>query len=316
MVASIRLFDPTTEIQMLVAFLASVSREPSSEEAVRATLTADVQLRRLTVIPGADKALIGYCSVTRLHSAPPGQATVWIATHPQHRQRGIATTLYRDTCAFLQTHQIHELRTRIEDDDHASFAFARRRGFTVDRHLFRSTLNLQTFDSTPFQSAVQHAQAHNIIFATLAELGDTPQNRRQVYELNKVTAADIPGRGPFFSFEEYQQSRFEHPSYRAAGVFLAIYDQQWVGLKQVSIHSKEGCAFDEMTGILREYRGQQIAQALKVYAISYAQSQQLPILRTFNDSANLPMLAINRKLGYHPEAGVYFMSAELEKNAE
>jgi GNAT superfamily N-acetyltransferase len=307
----IRPLDPAGDLRSLVTFLACVVREPPSEETLRATLTADLELRRLTVITNARNALIGYSSITRLASAPAGQATLWVATHPHHRQQGIATALYHDACMFLRAQHLTDLRAQIEDDDQASFVFAQRRGFTVDRHLFRSTLDLQVFDAAPFQPAIDNARARGIAFTTLAALGDTPTTRRRVYELNKLTAVDIPGRGPFFSFEEYEQHRFGHAGYRAEGIILARDAAQWVGLTQVSLHIKEHFAFNEMTGVIREYRGQQIAQALKLHAIRYAQAQQMPSLRTFNDSANLPILVINRKLGYQPEPGFYFLRAVL-----
>jgi len=309
----IRSLDPAGDVKPLVTFLACVMREPPTEDALRATLTAPVSLRRLTAITDAHDALMGYCSITRLASAPTDQAMLWVATHPHHRQHGIATALYHDACSFLRTHHVTDLRSQIEDHDHASRAFAEHRGFTLDRHLFRSTLDLQAFDAAPFQSALHDARARGIAFTTLAKLGDTSTTRRHVYELNKVTAADIPGRGPFFSFDEYAQRRFGHAGYRAAGVILAVNDAQWVGLTQVSVHSKGNFAFNEMTGVIRAYRGQHIAQALKLLAISYAQAQQMPILRTFNDSANLPILAINRKLGYQPEPGFSFIRAVLRQ---
>jgi hypothetical protein len=46
-----------------------------------------------------------------------------------------------------------------------------------------------------------------------------------------------------------------------------------------------------------------------IVAFLYAQAQQMPMLRTFNDSANMAIIAMNRKLGYQPEPGFYFMRA-------
>jgi GNAT superfamily N-acetyltransferase len=308
--------DPAGDLKPLVTFLAGVMREPPTEEALQATMAADVPLRRLTAISDARDALIGYCSITRLASAPVDQAILWIATHPHDRHQGIATALYHDACIFLRTHHVTQLRSQLEETDHASLAFAEHRGFTRDRHFFRSTLDLQTFDATPFQSALHEARARGIVFTTLANLGDTSRTRRRVYELNKVTAADIPGRGRFFSFEEYEQRRFGDAGYRAEGVILAVAGAHWVGLTQVSLHIKEHFAFNEMTGVLQEYRGQHIAQALKVYAISYAQAQQIPFLRTFTDSANMPILALNQKLGYQAEPGFFLLRAVLAQRGD
>jgi GNAT superfamily N-acetyltransferase len=59
-----------------------------------------------------------------------------------------------------------------------------------------------------------------------------------------------------------------------------------------------------MTGVLREYRGRDIALALKLRAIQVARAREMRTMWTNNDSENAPMLAINRKLGYQPEPGV------------
>ena len=315
MTVSIRSLDSDRDFQSLVTLLHTVQREPPTNEAVQATLTHPLPLHRLTVVAASDATLIGYCRLTRLASAPAQQATLWIATHPHYRRQGIATALYRDTYTFLQAHHFQELRSQVEEDDPGSLSFAQQHGFHIARHFFRSTLDLQTFDEAPFQASIQIAHAQGIRFTTLAALGDTPEMRHRVYELNKVTAADIPGRGPFFSFDEYEQQRFGQPSYRAEGVIVALKDEEWVGLKQVSLHVDVHRAFDEMTGVLRPYRGHQIAQALKLHAIRYAKAQHMSRLSTFNDAANEPMLRINRKLGYQPEGGRYLLHAEIQNAA-
>lgn len=146
-------------------------------------------------------------------------------------------------------------------------------------------------------------------FFTLADVGDILEHRRKVYELNRITALDIPRRGPFFTFEEYNHLRFEQEAYCADGVILAAAGTTWVGLSQVSLHRVGNFMFNEMTGVLNEYRGYKIAQALKVLAARCARSYGVAELKTFNDSKNAPMLAINRKMGYQAEAGFYTLKA-------
>lgn len=48
-----------------------------------------------------------------------------------------------------------------------------------------------------------------------------------------------------------------------------------------------------------------LTQALKLLAIRCARRYGAVYIRTHNDSENAPILAINRKLGYQPQPGLY-----------
>lgn len=152
----------------------------------------------------------------------------------------------------------------------------------------RLMLDLDSFDDTGFRS--------DLAFATLAELGDTAEHRRKLYELNKTCAADIPERGEFYSFEEYLAVRIEVPGYDAAGVIVALDGTEWVGFSMTSI--QPGFAFSEMTGVLAQYRGRGISLALKVRAIDFARRSGRRWLRAFHHPANAAAIGMNRRLGF------------------
>ena len=66
-----------------------------------------------------------------------------------------------------------------------------------------------------------------------------------------------------------------------------------------------------MTGVDRQFRGRNLALALKLLSIQYAKRHSILYLETSNDSANAPMLAINAKLGYQRQYGVYTLIKSL-----
>ncbi len=164
--------------------------------------------------------------------------------------------------------------------------------------MVRLQLDVQTFDADQFQYWVSDSERLGINFCTLAELGDTEANRKHLYELNKICSADILGRGPFYSYEEYHAVRFQTDVYTADGVILALEGNSWVGMAASSWHQEQGYVFNEMTGVLREYRRKGIAMGLKVLSIQFAASLGAAVIYTVHAAANSAAIAMNRRLGY------------------
>lgn len=59
----------------------------------------------------------------------------------------------------------------------------------------RLQLDLKAFDDADFLPYLRRCQQPGIDFPTMADLGDTAECRRALYELNKTCAADIPRAG-------------------------------------------------------------------------------------------------------------------------
>ncbi len=91
-------------------------------------------------------------------------------------------------------------------------------------------LDLGGFNPGPFLAPLPAG----VRVMTLPELGDGQRRRPEIYELNKECAADIPERGDFFSWAEYQRVRFDDPRFRPDGQLLAVTGDELVGLCQVS----------------------------------------------------------------------------------
>ena len=57
-------------------------------------------------------------------------------------------------------------------------------------------------------------------------------------------------------------------------------------------------AITHMTGVLRAHRRRGLATALKLMSFRYLRDRGFREVRTHNDTANPPILALNAKLGY------------------
>jgi GNAT superfamily N-acetyltransferase len=162
----------------------------------------------------------------------------------------------------------------------------------------RLQLDVNEFDDAAFEPYLRRARESGIDFTTMAELGDTADHRRKLYELNKTCSADIPDRGEFYTYDEYVAQRIDVPTFDAGGVVLAIDDGAWIGMSTTSLHPDTGCAFSEMTGVLTPYRGQGLSLALKLLAIRFIRSSGYRHLVTFHHPRNVTAIAMNRRLGF------------------
>jgi GNAT superfamily N-acetyltransferase len=254
---------------------------------------------------------------------PAGHFWVAVMVDPAVRRRGVGTLLYQDALCVAGEQGAAELEAEVRDGDPASLAFAQHRGFEVSRHIFESTLDLTRFDESRFGGVVAAGETNGFRFFTLADAGDTLKARRKLYELNRSTAMDVPGRHtPFAPFDAFRAQVFDASWFRADAQIVAAHasdPERWVGMAALGYFEKqvwdvEGGAprtvrhmYHMMTGVERDYRGRGLATALKLLAVRCARRYGAAYLRTNNDSQNAPMLAVNRTLGFVPEPGKYLL---------
>lgn len=262
--------------------------------------------QRLVLI--AEDTVAGYSVVTHEAWEPQGHFYLWAGLHPRVRGQGWGQALYDHAQSFLETQGWSRIKTEILDHDPIAWQFAQKNGFHLERHRFSSRLDLLSFSEAPYAGLIPRQEAAGIRFFSLADLDDSPAARQRLYDLNRITGADIPGAtGPYMSFAEFEAWVCDPAWYTPAGQLIAADGEEWVGLAAVQLMRDTNGAHNLMTGVLRPWRGRGIALALKILAIRFARTQGATFITTRNDSQNAPVLAINRKLGYLPQPGTYEM---------
>jgi GNAT superfamily N-acetyltransferase len=201
----------------------------------------------------------------------------------------------------------------VQDNDVVSLRFALQRGFQHLHHSFASILELKNFDETPFAGMVARCESQGFRFASLKALSDTLEWRKQLYDVNSTTGLDEPGSsGEFWDFDQFTRFVFNASWFNPDGQILAIEGNKAVGLGAVGYSVDTNSSYSAFSGVLREYRGRGLAQALKLMTILKAREWGAAYIRTHNDSTNAAMLAINRKFGYQPEPGIYVLLRQVE----
>lgn len=227
--------------------------------------------------------------------------TLWIA--PEMWTEELADELYEKALEFAHLRHAKRLSTYLTlyAPDDPMVPFLTQRGFTETDRIVPVMLDLTAFDREKFPAPAPDG----IQFFSYAEAGDTEDNRRRLYALMFTLHQDVPTNDVHAeppSFEEWQK-RFDRPEHDPNALAVAADDAgEWIGISQLGFQQNTNIAWTFMTGVLREYRGLGIAYALKLRAIDAALARGCPLVLTENHEDNAPMRAINKKLGFVPDA--------------
>ena len=287
--------------------------EPATVEQVRERLRGSSASREVKLLVATDEGgvVAGYGHMLRDDWMEPGLFWAHVAVDPRMRRRGVGSLLYGELLAWARERGGATFRGEAREAVPAGLPFAQRHGYHIDRHIFESTLDLASFDERPFLPSLEAVRAADIRFFSLADLGDTMEARRKLYEVERVVARDIPGGSESATrpFEVFLREVCDPAHYRPETQLVAANGEEWIGLAGVLDYPINRSMYNGITGVLPAYRGRGVATALKVLAIQAARTRGATYIRTNNDSQNAPMLAINRKLGYQPELGYYRLLA-------
>jgi len=229
----------------------------------------------------------------------PDPHTFWadIVVQLAYRRRGIGSALYDLIIGSLGRFQARTLRIYARDDFADSIAFLERRGFREVMRTWDCRLDVPTFDFAPYQGLEDRLSVEDVTIRTLQELEGGPARNREVYELYREIHYDIPRPEPRVPdrYEEFVEKHLRGPD---RPFFVAVRGKQYVGLHALTHRRELNQLYIEMTGVRRGYRRRGIALAMKLRGVAYAREHGVPTMKTFNESTNLGILAINERLGF------------------
>lgn len=238
-----------------------------------------------------------------IDSGSPGCKMCRIVVDPSFRGKGIGTSLLKiveDHSSYLTGKVFAEVR----DDDPKSLEFAEKLGFHVKAHAYEATIDPAEFDIAPFQPYIDRVVESGLRIASMAELGDSEENRYRLWEIEHITDADIPGVDVDMlpTWEDAKKSWFVAKWYDPASIFIVLDGDKWVAASATAELSP-GNDYVQMTCVLREYRGRGVATTVKAVATDYARKRGSRLLIANNHEGNDAMLAISRKFGFKQQPG-------------
>ncbi|MBI5666890.1 MAG: GNAT family N-acetyltransferase [Chloroflexi bacterium] len=303
---TIRPANPDTDYDRVADLLNLIEVQPVTATTIRGWDRREGFTLRREVAVTDDADVIGYSVAAHAPWVAAQRFAINVVVDPDWRCRGVGAALYDHALTFARENGANFLDAEVREDDPAALRFAQQRSFRVDHHLFESRIDLKSFDERPFVSTLDEVLASGIRIYSLADVGDTMEERRQLWSVNCATSLTDPASdGTFPGFDEMMDIWNNAEWFTPAGQFLAVAGDEPTGMAAVGYFRQTNSFYNMMTGVLPDFRGRKIAQALKLVTIRFAREQGAAYIATNNASNNAPMLAINRKLGYIPRPGLY-----------
>jgi RimJ/RimL family protein N-acetyltransferase len=314
---TIQAIDPVDHFGAVAALLNTIETEPNTPESLSEWYykqLADGIKFFVAVDPvGSVHAFSG---LYRMNTNLEGYYGMYLVVTGELWGHGLGSQLLDHLLLHAARLGVKTLRTRVRDNSDHSIRFADRRGFVQKYHSIEMVLELNTWDDYQYEPLLQALRVQGFLFTNMAELGDTQDARRKLYALNNGAAATDPGSGgilPWSSFEEFERDVCNSSWYHPDGQIVAIDTQtgEWAAMSAITVFAGADHAYNLFTGTDIRYRGRKLAQAVKTLALRKAPTYGVGRVRTSHNSENVPMIAIDTKLGYTRMPGTLVMEKEL-----
>lgn len=185
-----------------------------------------------------------------------------------------------------------------------SLEWAAKRGFREIGRRIEAYVELARFDPAPFSERTDHVRRSGITFRTISEILDGREGEdresfyRALYDAETPMWEDIPWAAtPHWQYDHFRRVSFESGQ-MILDASVVAYDGATIAALTTTAKRESQDGYTWMTGVGRDYRGRDLARAIKVEALSRARAKGLRAMLTTNDEPNKAMRQINAKLGY------------------
>lgn len=272
------------------------------------------QMKRF-VAEAASGEVVGFSEYKHLFfQYHPRKFAMDVAVLPQWQGRGIGRMLFDRVLEELGRAGAETVWPLVLSTQEAAVRFLRKRGFVEKRRMIESKLDLEGFDGAEFARLAEKLEGERIVVSNFSsELRRDRSAGRKLKDLEESGAMDVPGviqESPM-SYHDYETIILNSPIMLWEGSFVAKDGETYAGESSL-LESGTGRFIDQGFTVVRpEYRGRNIAQAVKLQTAIYAKNKGAKYIRTHNDSENHPMLAVNRKMGFVKQAEWITFEKEL-----
>jgi GNAT superfamily N-acetyltransferase len=241
--------------------------------------------------------IVGYGHLLTVPVADGGRAGAHVFVAPSHRGRGIGSEFWRVILPSARESGLPGLRVIVDVDDELSMAVADAHGLSRGSVRRESLLDLTSLPMELVESTARRAHDEGIDLVAFA-----PQSERDWEEfydvflqLHRATPDSVAGREP----PAYETVRDGYGE--GWQVLLARRGPVIVGITMAFQRLDQASrVVTFFTGVIATERGRGVATSLKLEHARRLRDEGWRELSTWNMEENVPILAANARLGFHP----------------
>lgn len=219
---------------------------------------------------------------------PSGRCRIAVQVPPEHGRRGIGAAMAETVIGAAAGIGGTALITVTAADEWAQ-RFGTDRGFTIGRELAHAVASL---DRLP--AAVPPPDGLKLVTYDALD-------PRAIWQASAaVVSGDPSGLSSAPAYDEWLETGWSHPDQANDLSFAVLDDGEVVSFVTTTASRDRQVIWSNLTGTLPAYRGKGLAKVVKSAALHRAREAGFVAAYTGNDANNLPMLAVNRWLGYEP----------------
>ncbi len=225
-----------------------------------------------------------------VETSEPGVGWIGVNVHPDRRRAGLGSALL----ATAERHATEIGMTRLlsfSRGDDPSASFARSRGY--DQTASNDVLVVDPRDVDP------PVPPAGVELKPYSAFVDDPS---PIFHVDTTSVLDEPGEARFdaITYDSWLERLWRNPALDHDASMVALVDGVAVATTMLQTDRPSGRGQNNGTGTLPEHRGRGFATLAKRASLARAAELGCTAVYAENDVTNLPMLAINRTLGYKP----------------
>ena len=216
--------------------------------------------------------------------------------------------------AWAQARDLQTVSMATREDQAVRLSILEARGFQHVLRAPRSAVDLETFDSSPWEGVRQRVLAAGIEIESAATVAARfPDWKRKLWVLSGHIEEDMPRPAgtdiTWPPFEEWTRY-IEGPLFYPEVCLIAVDGDEFVGCSQLLRKPSDPTRLHTaITGVEASHRRRGICTALKLAGIEFARAHGVVEIDTENEEGN-PMFQINLRMGFVPRPAIVMLTRE------